>query len=345
MRALSILALAALPAVAAAAGEPLQLTLVNQVPAGQKPSIKITAQQPVTRLTVTLTRLDDDAKFTLAAGPLKRGQVAALPFGDGKPGRARWKGALDATFADGSGWNSELTFETATTGEMRVTYARERLDLEARTVEIQMSRPAGRAEVKVFGEDGAQLGAGAATFAREAPGTWLRVGWTQTKPGSVFKIELRAVAADGIATLVKLVPWSIAIPHEEVNFESGKAVVRPSEEPKLDASYGKILEAVERARKADPSVAIRVFIAGHTDTVGKSDDNRRLSLERAKAIATWFRDRGLPVPLSYAGFGEEALKVKTADNVDEARNRRADYVVSIEEPVVARGVRAEWRPL
>jgi outer membrane protein OmpA-like peptidoglycan-associated protein len=208
-----------------------------------------------------------------------------------------------------------------------------------------MSRPAGRAEVKVFGEDGAQLGAGAATFAREAPGTWLRVGWTQTKPGSVFKIELRAVAADGVATLVKLVPWSIAIPHEEVTFESGKAIVRPSEEPKLDASYDKILEAVARARKADPSVAIRVFIAGHTDTVGKSDDNRRLSLERAKAIATWFRDRGLPVPLSYAGFGEEALKVKTADNVDEARNRRADYVVSIEEPVVARGVHAEWRPL
>jgi hypothetical protein len=93
MRALSILALAALPAVAAAAGEPLQLTLVNQVPAGQKPSIKIAAQQPVTRLTVTLTRLDDDAKFTLAAGPLKRGQVAALPFGDGiwrrAPSRSR----------------------------------------------------------------------------------------------------------------------------------------------------------------------------------------------------------------------------------------------------------------
>lgn len=344
MRALLMLALVALPTVAVA-GEAIQIKLVNQVPAGQKPSIKLTTALPVTKLTLKLTRVDDGATFTVDGGTLKKGQTVALPVGDGKPGKFSWKGTIDATFADGSGWNYDLTFETATTGAMSVTYTRERLDLQARTVEIQLSRPAGSAEVKVFGEDGAQLGAGAATFAKQAPGTWLRLGWRQDRPGTVFKLELRAVAADGIATLVKLVPWSIAIPHEEVQFESGKAIVRASEEPKLDASYGKILEAVERARKADPAVAIRVFIAGHTDTVGKNDDNRRLSLERAKAIAAWFRDRGLPIPLSYAGFGEEALKVKTADNVDEARNRRVDYVVAIEEPVVARGVRSEWKPL
>jgi hypothetical protein len=29
--------------------------------------------------------------------------------------------------------------------------------------------------------------------------------------------------------------------------------------------------------------------------------------------------------------------VKTADNVDEARNRRADYVVGVEEPAFGRG--------
>ena len=29
----------------------------------------------------------------------------------------------------------------------------------------------------------------------------------------------------------------------------------------------------------------------------------------------------------YEGFGEEALKVATADQTDEPRNRRADYVL------------------
>jgi hypothetical protein len=84
---------------------------------------------------------------------------------------------------------------------------------------------------------------------------------------------------------------------------------------------------------------------GHTDTVGSAADNRKLSLARARAIAAWYHERGLPLPLAYAGFGEDALKVKTPDNTDEAANRRADYIVGVEEPLVARGVRASWYKL
>ncbi len=112
--------------------------------------------------------------------------------------------------------------------------------------------------------------------------------------------------------------------------------------PKLDASYQKIIDAVELARRADPSLPVKLFIAGHTDTVGSTAENRKLSLERARAIATWFHERGLPLPVAYAGFGEEALKVKTADNTDEPRNRRADYIVGVEEPQVRKGVKAVW---
>jgi hypothetical protein len=43
------------------------------------------------------------------------------------------------------------------------------------------------------------------------------------------------------------------------------------------------------------------------------------------------------MPLYYAGFGEDQLKVKTPDNTDEARNRRADYVIGVEEPAAGRG--------
>ena len=141
---------------------------------------------------------------------------------------------------------------------------------------------------------------------------------------------------------MKLLPWSVRVAHEEVNFEPGKSELRPSETPKLDGSYQKIIDAVDLARKADPSLQVKLFIAGHTDTVGSNGDNRKLSLERARAIAAWFRDRGLPLPIAFAGFGEDALKVKTPDNTDEAANRRADYIVGVEEPLVQKGVKATW---
>ena len=44
----------------------------------------------------------------------------------------------------------------------------------------------------------------------------------------------------------------------------------------------------------------------------------------------------------HEGFGEERPKVKTADETDEARNRRPDYVLAAEEPEAGSGV-FRWR--
>jgi outer membrane protein OmpA-like peptidoglycan-associated protein len=154
---------------------------------------------------------------------------------------------------------------------------------------------------------------------------------------TVLRLELKLASANGDATIVKLVPWSVAIAHEEVIFPSGQSTIQPSENGKLEASYQKIVDAVQTARAHEPSLDVKVYVAGHTDTVGGSDDNRKLSQARARAIAAWFQEHGLPLPLYYAGFGEDQPKVKTADNTDEARNRRADYVVGVEEPQNGRG--------
>jgi hypothetical protein len=34
----------------------------------------------------------------------------------------------------------------------------------------------------------------------------------------------------------------------------------------------------------------------------------------------------------YEGFGEEALLVSTPDETDEPKNRRAEYILSIDDP-------------
>ncbi|HEX7596686.1 MAG TPA: OmpA family protein, partial [Polyangia bacterium] len=68
--------------------------------------------------------------------------------------------------------------------------------------------------------------------------------------------------------------------------------------------------------------------------------------KRAAAIATWFRKNGLRIPIAYEGFGEFALLVATPDNTAEPRNRRVDYILSIEDPVLkATDFQAVWKLL
>jgi outer membrane protein OmpA-like peptidoglycan-associated protein len=234
---------------------------------------------------------------------------------------------------------------TASAATMSIGYAREHLDLDAHQLEFTLTRPAAHAELRVLGDDGRELGKASTDYHGERAGTWLAISWAPTAPGNVLALELRATSSDGASAGVRLTPWSVRIAHEEVVFETGKAEILPSEEAKLDTSYKRIVDAVEQVRKVEPSLPVKLFIAGHTDTVGSAADNVKLSLARARAIAAWFKKRGLPLPIAYAGFGESALKVKTPDNTDEAANRRADYIVGVEEPLVARGVHAAWYKL
>jgi outer membrane protein OmpA-like peptidoglycan-associated protein len=91
---------------------------------------------------------------------------------------------------------------------------------------------------------------------------------------------------------------------------------------------------------------IRLFVAAHTDTRGSKEHNRALSLRRARAIAEWFRQNGLRLPIAYQGFGEQALKVVTADEVDEIQNRRVDYMLSIDPPrFKVSGTVLDWQTL
>jgi len=125
-----------------------------------------------------------------------------------------------------------------------------------------------------------------------------------------------------------LFPWSVYIPHEEVNFATGFGQHRPAETPKLQASLNQIADALAKHKNLGP---IKLYIAGHTDTVGAAPYNLGLSRKRAQSIAGWFRKNGLRIPIAYEGFGEFALAVATPDNTDEPRNRRVDYILSVEE--------------
>ncbi len=340
-----MLVVAAILSLAASSyAQPVSVELMAQVKPGEHPYLTVSCEAALSRVRVELMR-DDGKAVRLEHGAVGAGEHAriVLPLPPG--GHAMYEGTLTATYADGKQATVPLHFDTASAATMKIGYAREHLDLDAHRLEFTLSRPAAHAELKVIGDDGQELATARADYHGERPGSWLPISWTPSRPGNVLALELRATSTDGVAAGVRLVPWSVRIPHEEVVFETGKSEIRPSEEAKLDASYKKIIDAVSDVRKAEPTLPVRLFIAGHTDTVGSDADNRKLSLDRARAIAKWFHDRGLPLPIAYAGFGEDAPKVKTPDNTDEARNRRADYIVGVEEPLVARGVHATWYSL
>ena len=332
-----VLALLAAPVVAGA--QQVQIEVKSQLRAGERATIAVTPPVAAARFDASL---DHEGKpVQVAHGPARAHERVTLAL----PGPGHYDGQLVVTFRDGNRMSYALKVDVVVADTMKIGYAREHLDLDAHTLEFTLSRPAGNAELGVIGDDGKVLATASADYKGERPGTWLRITWSPTRAGNVLALELHATSKDGARAGVRLVPWSVKIPHEEVVFETGKAEIRPSEEAKLDASYKKIVDAVAGVRKVDANMPVRLFIAGHTDTVGAPADNRKLSLARARAIGAWFRDRGLPLPIAYAGFGEDALKVKTPDNTDNAANRRVDYIVGFEEPLVARGVHAPWMKL
>jgi outer membrane protein OmpA-like peptidoglycan-associated protein len=229
---------------------------------------------------------------------------------------------------------------------LKVTYDASHLDLEGRVLEFKLSRPATRADLVVIGEDGDEIGTGSATYRDQPAAAWLQVRWKQPADARVMILRLRVVADDGRATNLELIPWSVAIDHEDVNFKTDSAVIEPGEEAKLDASLAKIAEVVKRSKRF---VKMTLYVAGHTDTVGTSAKNRTLSLERARTIAKYFRRKGLAIPIAFAGFGEDVLKVKTAQETDAPANRRADYVIGPTGAPPFKGpylkARAQWSRL
>lgn len=229
----------------------------------------------------------------------------------------------------------------------KVGYDLQHLDLAKHELQFTAENAVTEATLVVFGEDGKQLGTGEAKYDHAPANTWLAITWTQPEGARVATMKLRVVGQGGIATNVELVPWSVTVDHEDVNFKTDSADIDPDEAKKLDASLGKIQDVVKRAGKF---LSPRLYIAGHTDTVGPSAKNRTLSLARARAIASYFRQHGIAIPIVFAGFGEDVLKVKTADEVDERANRRADYILGPGAGAPPFGgaytkARADWKQL
>ena len=93
----------------------------------------------------------------------------------------------------------------------------------------------------------------------------------------------------------------------------------------LPGAKGKIKEAVDYVSNFK---AVRVTIAGYTDTSGSKKYNAALSERRSDAVALMAMDMGLdPKNVIMRSYGEDKAAVPTADGVKKQENRRATITV------------------
>ena len=84
-----------------------------------------------------------------------------------------------------------------------------------------------------------------------------------------------------------------------------------------------VLEQLKTALANRP--APEIVVIGHTDRVGKLEDNDALSVRRASNVRTILANVGvLGATIEVAGRGERELLVPTADEVAEEKNRRVE---------------------
>jgi OOP family OmpA-OmpF porin len=100
-----------------------------------------------------------------------------------------------------------------------------------------------------------------------------------------------------------------------IEFDTGKATIRPTSYPILDEALGILKEY--------PDVELR--ISGHTDSFGSAERNRGLSLARAQSVASSFMHRGIDSDrLTTVGHGPDKPVADNSTPSGRLKHRRIE---------------------
>jgi OmpA-OmpF porin, OOP family len=104
----------------------------------------------------------------------------------------------------------------------------------------------------------------------------------------------------------------------DLYFDTGKAELKPDSKPALDA-IAQVLKA---------QAALKLYVVGHTDTVGVLSQNSELSQKRASTVVdTLVKQYGIAKErLSAHGVGPLAPIASNIDETGRSRNRRVELV-------------------
>ncbi|MDH5407427.1 MAG: OmpA family protein [Gammaproteobacteria bacterium] len=108
---------------------------------------------------------------------------------------------------------------------------------------------------------------------------------------------------------------------KRVNFKTGTASI-PEPSKQLIAKVNAIIKKLD---------AKKVIVQGHTDSIGPTTVNKRLSTERATGVATYLHSLRGGYKITYKGYGESKPIASNKTEDGRATNRRVDLVVSVKE--------------
>lgn len=112
---------------------------------------------------------------------------------------------------------------------------------------------------------------------------------------------------------------NVAIRLNNVFFDSGKWELRPESFPELD----------RLATFMRDNPALEIHIGGHTDNVGKDEDNHLLSHQRAESVRLYVQSKGIDAPrLTSEGYGETKPVADNATDEGRQQNRRVEFTIT-----------------
>ena len=104
----------------------------------------------------------------------------------------------------------------------------------------------------------------------------------------------------------------------DVLFDTGKSTLKPS-------SFKQLNDLFEVLQMKNTMI---VEIQGHTDNVGKPDENLKLSEERAKAVRDYLVKKGIAADrITAKGYGDTMPVAYNTDDAGRAKNRRTQLKV------------------
>gem|GEM_PF-615167 len=319
----------------AASANDVDLRIDARAEPGKKPKLTLIVNRDLQTATLTIDG-GTGQRLKQRQGPAKAGGSVAFELPHKNAGIVSWKGTLAVTFDDGAIAEMPVAFQTEIqSAKFKFAMEKADLDVDNDKLVLRSERPVGRVEVEIYTDEDELLASSAQDYAPPiAASQPVPVSWLPKKKADVLRVHLVVYDDNGSFQSASFFPYTITIPHEDVVFDSGKSVIRPDQEPKLQAAVPEVQRATKRFGPAMQAAGatVRLFVGGHTDSVGPAGTNQALSQARAAAIARWFSAHGVPVAVYARGFGESMLKVETPDETDNEQNRRVEYDVSVNGP-------------
>ena len=102
-----------------------------------------------------------------------------------------------------------------------------------------------------------------------------------------------------------------------IYFDTASATIKPESEPAL----------AEMVKLLNGSPALKVYVVGHTDSVGSLESNLKLSSDRASSVVKAIAARGIAASrLKSAGVGPYSPVASNGTDGGRAKNRRVELV-------------------